>query len=93
MPLEGGGSLKAEFREKYLEFALTGKPSDSRLRLVFEWVPDLSTLQQVSTNRLNYTFRDFNYSVQIDNGVASKTADGVAITSNTQDALRLLMHN
>jgi len=93
VPLEGGGSLKAEFREKYLEFALTGKPSDSRLRLVFEWVPDLSTLQQVSTNRLNYTFRDFNYSVQVDNGVASKTADGVAITSNTQDALRLLMHN
>ena len=91
VPLEGGGNFKAVFREKDIEFSVDGAPSGARLVLVFEWVPDRSALQDVSADRLNYRFRDFDYSALIANGAASKTVDGVKIVAGYHGALRLHM--
>jgi hypothetical protein len=89
VPLQGGGNVKAVFRAKELEFSVEGVPTKSRIALVFEWAPGLSALQTVSARRLDYRFRDFNYSVRITNGTAAKTDQGVKIVADPHGALRL----
>jgi hypothetical protein len=89
--LSGGGTLLTTFREESIEFSLAGLPSQTRLELIFEWTPDLSAFQQVSGNRLAYRFREFDYSVSVANGEASKTENGVSIIAGRRGALRLLM--
>jgi hypothetical protein len=79
VPLAGGGIFKALFRERDMEFSVHGTMSNARLALVFEWVPSLGALHQVTPNRLDYSFRDFPYSVFVGNGEASKTAGGAKI--------------
>ena len=89
VPLEGGGNVKAVFREKEIEFRVEDAPSNSRLALEFEWVANRSALQSVSTDRLNYSFRDFPYSVRIAHGTATRTDQGVKIVADPHGALRL----
>ena len=91
VPLAGGGNVLAVFHEREIEFSLVGVPSRSRLGLIFEWVTDRSALTQVTSDRLSYRFRDFDYSVRVVNGVASKTAVGVSIIAAGHGGLRLLM--
>lgn len=91
VPLSSGGKLVCTFREREIAFSLIGAPSHARLGLTFEWVPNLSALAEVSADRLSYRFRDFDYSVRVANGVASKTADGVNIVTGKRGALRMLM--
>ena len=68
---------------------MTGAPSLLRLGLRFEWVAERSALHEVSAQRLSYCFRGFDYAVQIANGVASKTGDGVSIIAVKTGVLRL----
>jgi hypothetical protein len=91
VPLAGGGNLIVAFHEREIEFSLTGGAANSRLGLIFEWDPDRSALQDVADNRLKYRFRDFDYSIRVANGVATRTADGVSIVGGKRGALRLLM--
>lgn len=91
VPLSSGGTLAAEFHEREIQFQVIGGPAQSRLALIFEWVPTLSALQDVSNNVLKYRFRDFDYAVSVANATASKTADGVSIVTGTHGPLRLLM--
>lgn len=79
------------FHEKEIVFSVIGMPSRLRLGLKFEWVADCSALRSVSSNRLNYRFRDFDYAVQVANGNATKSIDGVRMTSDSHGALRLIM--
>jgi hypothetical protein len=89
VPLAGGGNFKAVFREKEIAFHVEGAPSGSRLAVVFEWAANRSALKDVSADRLSYSFRDFDYSVRIANGVALKTDQGVKIVSGPHGELRL----
>lgn len=89
--LMSGGSLEVAFREQEILFRLEGQSSHARLGLEFEWVPDRSAFQCVSGDRLRYRFRDFDYSVQIGNARASKTANGVSIVSKSAAGLSLRM--
>ena len=91
VPLSGGGELISVFQEREIAFSLRGAAPNSRLGLVFQWEVDRSALRDVTTSRLNYRFRNFDYSVRIVNGVASKTVDGISITAGRRGALRLLM--
>ena len=91
VPVSGGGNFVAVFREREIAFSLIGAPSHSRLGLMFEWVTDRCALKEVYADRLDYRFRDFNYSVRVANGVASKKADGVKIIADRRGSLRLLM--
>ena len=91
VPLASGGIFKAVFRERDIEFSLRGTPPNSSLALVFEWVPSLSALQQVTPNRLDYSFRNFKYSVLVDNGTASTTGAGAKIIGSASGGLRLQM--
>lgn len=91
IPLAGGGSVAALFREHEIAFSVANAPAGSRLGLVFEWVPELSALQDVSPNQLHYRFRDFDYAVSVANGVASKTDNGASIIAGKHGAVRLLM--
>ena len=91
VPLSGGGTLVSEFREQEIRFALADTPSSSRLGLKFEWVADRSALQGVAEDRLQYRFRDFDYSVDVVNGAVSKSPAGVDIIAGKRGALRLLM--
>jgi hypothetical protein len=91
VPLSGGGRLVSEFSEQEIGLALVGAPSPVRLGLKFEWVVDRSALQDVSQDRLQYRFRDFDYSVRVVNGVASKSPKGVDIIAGKRGMLRLLM--
>lgn len=91
VPLIGGGNLVAEFREREIEFRLTGRGRHTQLALIFEWARDRSAFQGVTANQLSYSFRDFNYTVSIENGTASQTADGVELLAKQDSALRLTM--
>jgi len=91
VPLVGGGTFTILFEEGEIAFSTVGTPPGSRLGLLFEWVPALSALQQVSPDRLTYRFRDFNYDVIVANGTAAATASGAIIISNKPAPLRLLM--
>jgi hypothetical protein len=91
VPLAGGGKLIAAFHEREIEFSVTGRPSQSRLGLIFEWVPDRSALREVAANRLSYRFRDFDYAMGVANGLATKTDSGARIASSGNAPLRLLM--
>lgn len=73
----GGGKIKLFFHEREIVFTLSESSGRSRLALVFEWVPDRSALRSVSPDRLNYRLRDFDYAVQVANGNAAKSEDGV----------------
>ena len=87
--LSQGGTLLCIFQEKTICFKLQDVPSQTRLGLLFEWVPSLSSIQEVLKDRLNYRFRDFDYTVRISNGAASKTDQGVSIASADEKILRL----
>ena len=89
--LQTGGMLTGTFREEEVAFHLTGAPSSARLGLVFEWVAEHSALQRVSTDRLHYRFRDFDYSVRTANGTTARTASGILIRAQSDAPLRLLM--
>lgn len=91
VPLAGGGTLLAVFREREVGFSLTGAPAKSRLGLIFQWVADRSAFNGVSEDRISYRFRDFDYGVSVANGAAARTADGVSIIASGHGALRLLM--
>ena len=91
VPLPGGGEFVCVFREDEIGFSLRGVPSHSRLGLIFQWAADRSPLQGVSDAQLSYRFRDFDYSVRVRSGIASKTADGVTIIGGGRGELRLLM--
>jgi hypothetical protein len=90
VPLSGGGQLVFVFGEREIEFRLIGAQSHLRLGLIFDWMADRSAFQAVSGDRLNYRFRNFDYSVGIANGVGTKTAGGVSIVAGKSGALRLL---
>jgi len=91
VPLAGGGEFVAEFGEREIEFRLAGGKPHTQLALIFEWARDRSTLQGVTPNLLTYRFRDFNYTVQIQNGSASQMPDGVTVLADPESALRLKM--
>lgn len=91
VPLSGGGKFVSVFHEREIEFSLSGVPSHSRLGLIFQWAADRSALREVSADRLSYRFRDFDYTVQVANGAASKTIDGIRILSGERGTLRMLM--
>lgn len=91
VPLSGGGKFVCAFHEREITFSLVGAPSHARLGLTFEWVAVRSALAHVSADRLSYRFRNFDYSVLVVNGVASKTADGASIIAGKHGSLRMLM--
>ena len=91
VPLTSGGSIEVAFTEKEIIFRLKGQQSPARLGVNFEWVPDRSAFQDVSGDRLHYRFRDFDYSVRIGDGIASKTLKGVRIISKNGAGFRLHM--
>jgi len=87
--LSQGGTLLCIFQEETICFKFQDVPSRTRLGLLFEWVPSLSSIQAVSKDRLNYRFRDFDYTIRISNGIACKTDRGVSIASTDKRALCL----
>lgn len=89
LPLFGGGDLVCTFQESEVAFRLTGAAAKSTLGLVFEWVPERSSLVDVLKDRLHYRFRDFNYTVRLLNASALRTSNGIAITAAQRSALRL----
>ena len=89
VPVAGGGIFKTRFQEKEIAFRVEGAPAGSRLALVFEWATDRTAMQSVFANRLNYRFRDFNYSVGIANGTAFRTDRGVTVVAAGRGTLRL----
>jgi hypothetical protein len=91
VPLSSGAKLVCTFREREIAFSLIGAPSHARLGLVFEWVLERSALRAVSTDRLSYSFRNFDYNIGIVNGIASKSSDGVNIVADKHHPLRMLM--
>lgn len=91
VPLSKGGTLVVEFSERGLQFRLNGAPSGSRLALHLEWVIGQSSFQDVSAGKLHYRYRDFDYSIAVTNGVASKTSTGVSLTASTTRPLGLSM--
>jgi len=91
VPLASGGYLVVEFRERDIEFRLTGRGRHTHLALIFEWVRDCSAFQGVTANVLSYHFHDFEYAVHIENGTTSQTADGVTVLGKRDSALRLKM--
>jgi hypothetical protein len=90
--LSQGGGLVCIFGERMICFKLQDVPSQLRLGLLFEWAPDRSNIQEISKDHLNYRFRDFDYTVRISNGVASKTDQGVSITSMGKRTLCLSLN-
>jgi len=91
IPLSTGGSLDVIFTERAISFSIKNVSKQTRLALTFEWVPERSALRDVAADRLHYQFRDFDYSVGIAGGAASKTPDGARIISGQGAELRLLM--
>jgi hypothetical protein len=87
--LSGGGDLVCIFQEREVAFRLIGTAAKSTLGLIFEWVPERSSLVEVLKDRLHYRFRDFNYTVRLLNASVLGTANGVAITAARRGALRL----
>lgn len=90
VPLSSGGTFVAVFREREISFTLANAASHQRLGLIFEWVPERSALQEVSTDRLSYRFRNFDYAVHVVNGMASKTSSGVKIADKNGSLLLYL---
>jgi hypothetical protein len=91
VPLQGGGILLVLFKEQEIEFNLLEAPAQSRLLMRFDWNVERSALKQVSTSRLDYRFRDFDYSVSIAGGAASRTARGLDVIGTKYTGFRLLM--
>ncbi|WP_446743648.1 hypothetical protein [Silvibacterium acidisoli] len=89
VPLAEGGTLSVLFAEKWLNFKLVDVRSPGRLVLKFEWVPDKSALQQVSRDRLQFRFRDFDYSIGVAVGAASMFQSGVSVSSAEGNMIRL----
>jgi hypothetical protein len=91
VPLASGGSLIAEFKASDISFSVIGAPKAAKLALIFEWSPTLSALTSVTPIKLNYKFRDFDYSIGISNGIVSSTQYGATVLSNDLVPLKLLM--
>ena len=91
VPLSDGGQFVALFDERSIAFGLKGVSARGKIGLNFEWVPEQAAFKGLSENQLNYQFRGFNYSVRVENGVASRTKNGVKITSSGNGLLRLQM--
>ncbi len=93
VPLNNGGNLVLTFHEKEMKFSLTGASSHPRLGLQFGWVPELSAFQDVVADQLNYRFRDFDYTIRVGNGSASKVINGVKLIADRRgNALRVIMN-
>ena len=90
--LSHGGTLLCIFGEQTICFELQRSPSQIGFGLFFEWVPSRSSIQEVLKDRLNYRFQDFDYTVRISNGVASKIDQGVRIVSRDKKALCLRLN-
>jgi hypothetical protein len=91
VPLKGGGALLVLFKEREIEFNLLKAPAQSRLLVRFDWNAERSALKQVSPSRLDYRFRDFDYSVSIAKGTASRTGRGVDVVGTKYAGFRILM--
>lgn len=91
VPLACGGSLTAKFEEADMEFGLSGVPVHGQLRLVFEWVPSRSAIQNVSAANLYYGYRGFAYGVTVVNGTAAKMPDGVNVVAKPGKPLRMML--
>ena len=91
VPLANGGRLVSDFGVREVAFSLKSVPTHHRLGLMFDWVASRTAFQHVSGNRLNYRFRDFDYSVRVINGVPSELPGGVKIVAAGKGALRLQM--
>jgi hypothetical protein len=91
VPLSDGGQFVALFDERSIAFGLKGVSARGKIGLNFEWVPEQAAFKGLSENQLNYQFRGFPYSVRVENGVASRTKNGVKITSSGNGLLRLQM--
>jgi len=91
VPFANGGRFVSDFREREIAFSLKNVSTRHRLGLVFDWVDNRTAFQHVSADRLNYRFRDFDYSVRVINGVPSEVPGGVKIVGAGQGALRLQM--
>lgn len=91
VPLCGGGEFFAEFHEADIAFRLRNAPLRPKLGIAFEWVADQTAFQGLSADRLNYRFRDFDYSVRIANGSPAKTSHGVTVMANGRASLSLQM--
>ena len=89
VPLASGGSFIANFSERQLSFSVIGTPRSATLGLIFEWVPERSAFKDLSASQLHYSFRDFDYSIRIAEGNASKTAAAVVIHARSRGVLRL----
>lgn len=89
VPLVDGGKVEVIFHERDIEFRLQGRPSGTRLGLIFEWVAERSALKSVTENMLQYRFHEFDYSIHVMNGTASPTSDGVRIIAAGRNALGL----
>jgi hypothetical protein len=61
-------------------FSLGGVNPHERLGLIFQWTADRNALQGIVANRLGHRFRDFDYSVHVVNGFASKTSKAWALS-------------
>jgi len=91
VPLTSGGTLDLAFKEREIIFSLSGLPSQARLALIFQWIPERGAFQSVVGDRLHYRFRNFDYFVRAVNGSASKVADGARIVSHASNGFRLQM--
>lgn len=91
VPLAGGGSLAVEFSEREIAMTARNLPAQQRLGLRFAWVPNLSTFQRVDGKRIEYRYRNFDYSVQIAEGAATPTENGFEIAAGHEGTLRLRM--
>jgi hypothetical protein len=91
VPLADGGRFLADFREREIAFSLENVSTRHKLGLVFDWVANRTAFQHVSADRLDYRFRDFDYSIRVINGVPSEVPGGVRIVGPGQGTLRLQM--
>jgi hypothetical protein len=86
VPLPGGGMLVTEFSEQEIEFRLAGNPSSLNLGLCLDWVAERSAFVQVSRERLEYRFRDFDYSARVVRGSAARSSDGASVITITGES-------
>jgi hypothetical protein len=88
--LESGGSIVVAFKEREVKLSLRNVTGARRLRVAFEWAAGLSTLADVEAGKVKYSFRDFDYSVAVVNGSASRSINGVQLTSAGEHGLRMV---
>ncbi len=89
VPLASGERLEVTFRERHADFRLVGADSASRLGLLFEWSPTRTAFQSVKAETLEYSFRDFAYTVPVLGGATTKLETGVRIVAKGRQGFRL----